>query len=186
MSEPSQLYARIHLSRGRLDEFLNSTVPDPSGDESLLAWLSDAEYYGEPYTPELIRERVVSDARIGAWVDDLMTPAPYGIAMPARNQYDDESQTWTLAALDFSENYDDYIAALAIFREVAKYKDHPGNDGFLIYGFLFEDRHVVAALRIGIGESQFLDEASAASLGSQADVVMDELLAEGAASTEEL
>ena len=103
MSEPSQLYARLHLSRHRLDEFLETTIPDPSGDAELLAWLADAEYYGERFTPDLIRERVNAGITIGAWVDDLMTPAPHGVVMPARNVYDEESQTWTLGALDFSE-----------------------------------------------------------------------------------
>jgi hypothetical protein len=183
VSEPSQLYARVRLSRRRLDEFLATTIPDPSGDAELLSWLADAEYHGERYTPELIRERVVSDMTVGAWVSDLMTPAPHGIVMPARNVYDAQSETWMLAALDFSENYDDYLTALGIFRAVANYKDLPGDDGFLIYGFLFEDSHVVAALQLGIGASQFLDEEAAAPLVAEADVAMEALMAEGAAGT---
>jgi len=161
-------------------------IPDPSGDADLLRWLADAEYYGDRYTPELIRERVATDMTVGAWVDELMAPAPHGVAMPARNEYDGESQTWTLGALDFSENYDDYITALGIFREVAKFKDLPGDDGFLIYGFLFEDGRVVAALQIGTGASQFLEEGSASALVSEADVMMEALMAEGAAGASDL
>ena len=181
MSEPSQLYARLHLSRHRLDEFLETTIPDPSGDAELLAWLADAEYYGERYTPDLIRKRVDAGTTIGAWVDDLMTPAPHGVVMPARNVYDEESQTWTLGALDFSENYDDYLTALAVFRAAANVKDLAGDDGFLIYGYLFEDSHVVAALQVAMGASRFLDEESAAPLVAEADVTMEALMAEGAA-----
>ncbi len=111
-----------------------------------------------------------------------MTPASHGVVMPGRNSYDDEAQTWTLAALDFSENYDDYIAAIAVFREVARYKDLPGEDGFLIYEFLFGDKHIVAALRIEMDVSQFLDEGDAEPLVPEADVAMEALMAEGAAS----
>ncbi len=181
MSEPSQLYARVRLSRHRLDEFLSSAFPDPSDDEEVLTWLSKSSYYGERYTPESIRERVASDSTIGAWVDGLMAPAPHGLAMPGRNSYDDETQTWTLAALDFSENYDDYVAAVAIFREIAKLKDLTGDDGLLVYGFLFENEHVVVALRVAMGMSTFLESSDVEWLLSDANVAMEALIAEGAA-----
>jgi hypothetical protein len=184
LSEPSQLYARIHLSRERLDELLNGAFPDPSGDADVLDWLANAEYYGERYTPELLRERVLSDSTtVGAWVEWLMEPAPYGFAMPARNSYDDATQTWTLAALDFSENYDDFAKAVAIFREAARYKDLPGDDGLLIYGYMFtNDNRVEVALRLQMGASQFLDESDAGALVAEANIVMEELMAEGAAN----
>jgi len=143
----------------------------------------EAEYYGERYTPELIRERTGPFSTVGAWIDWLMEPAA-SFPMPSRNSYDAATQTWTLAALDFSENYDDYIAAVAIFREAAKYKDLPADDGFLVYGFLFESSHVAAALRIEMGESKFLDESETESLVSEADAAMEELIAEGAADGE--
>jgi hypothetical protein len=180
VSEPSQLYARVRLSRARFDGFLNSSFPDPSADGEILAWLGTAEYYGERYTSELIRERVAPGSTIVAWVDELMAPAPYGIAMPGRNSYDDATQTWTLAALDFSENYDDYIAAIAVFREAAKYKDLPGDDGFLIYGFLFENQHVEVAMRIGINSTEFLeDDAETEPFVSEANAAMEALMPEG-------
>jgi hypothetical protein len=184
MSEPSQLYACVRLSRERLDEFLNSAFPDPSGDAEVLDWLAGAEYYGERYTPELLRERVLSDSTtVGAWVDWLMAPAPYGFPMPARNSYDDATHTWTLAALDFSENYDDFAKAVAIFREAARYKDLPGDDGLLIYGYMFTNNNrVEVALRLQMGTSQFLDESASAALVAEANVVMEELMAEGAAN----
>jgi hypothetical protein len=184
LSEPSQLYARIHLSRERLDELLNGAFPDPSGDADVLDWLANAEYYGERYTPELLRERVLSDSTtVGAWVEWLMEPAPYGFATPARNSYDDATQTWTLAALDFSENYDDFAKAVAIFREAARYKDLPGDDGLLIYGYMFtNDNRVEVALHLQMGASQFLDESDAGALVAEANIVMEELMAEGAAN----
>jgi hypothetical protein len=184
MSEPSQLYACVRLSRERLDELLNRALPDPSGDAEVLDWLASAEYYGERYTPELLRERILSDSTtVGAWVDWLTAPAPYGFPMPARNSYDDATQMWTLAALDFSENYDDFAKAVAIFREAARYKDLPGDDGLLIYGYMFtNDNRVEVALRLQMGTSQFLGESDAAALVTEANIVMEELMAEGAAN----
>jgi hypothetical protein len=181
MSEPNQLYARVRLTRPRFDEFLSSAFRDPSEDPDVLAWLSTASYYGDRYTPELIRERISSEPTVSEWVERLLEQAPYGFAMPARNSYDDESQTWTLAVLDFSENYDDYIAAVAVFREIAKYKDLPSDDGMLIYGHLFESDGVQLALRITIGSAKFMGEGEAGELVSEANTVMDELIAQGAA-----
>jgi hypothetical protein len=181
VSEPNQLYARVRLSRQRLDDLLGSAFPDPSEDEDVLGWLSTASYYGERYTPKLIRERISSEPTVREWVDRLLEPASYGFAMPARNGYDDGSQTWTLAVLDFSENYDDYIAAVAVFREIAKYKDLLSDDGMLIYGHLFESDGVQLALRITIGSAKFMGEDEAGELVSEANTVMDELIALGAA-----
>lgn len=180
MSEPNQLYARVHLSRAKFDAFLASKFPDPSGDAEVLAWLSEASYYGDRYTPELIRERISSEPTVGEWVERQLAPAPYGFVMPARSSYDEASQTWTLGVLDFSENYDDYLAAVAVFREVAKYKDVAGDDGMLIYACIFANDDVEVALRIEAGSSRFLTEDGAAALVDEANVTMDELKLEGA------
>jgi hypothetical protein len=180
MSEPNQLYARVHLSRAKLDAFLASAFPDPSEDADVLAWLSKAPYYGDRYTRESIRERISSEATVGEWVERLLEPAPYGFVMPARSSYDEASQAWTLGVLDFSENYDDYLAAVAAFREVAKYKDVPGDDGMLIYACIFANDDVEVALRIKTGWSRFLSDDEAAILVEEANVTMDELKMEGA------
>lgn len=182
MSEPNQLYARVHISRPKLDEFLASPFPDPSGDDAVLQWLSEAQYYGPRYTPETIREQVVSGrTTIAEWVDELMGPGAWGFPMPAANDYDDATQTWTLGVIDFSENYDDYTAAVAVFRAIAKVKDLDGDDGLLIYGCIFENDAVNVALRVERGSSEFLDEASAGWLVAAANVTMDALKAQGAA-----
>jgi hypothetical protein len=182
MSEPNQLYARVHLSRGKFDEFLAARFPDPSEDSEVLAWLSGASYYGDRYTPQSIRERISAEATIGEWVERLLEPAPYGFVMPARSSYDEASQAWTLAVLDFSENYDDYLAAVAVFREAAKYKDLDGDDGMLIYACIFASDDVEVALRIKTGWSRFIIEDEAGVLIEEANVVMDELKMEGAAA----
>jgi len=45
------------------------------------------------------------------------------------NVYGKESETWTLAALDFSEDYDDYLTALGIFRAHRVRRPYEGRDG---------------------------------------------------------
>jgi hypothetical protein len=186
MSEPNQLYGRIHISRERLDAFLASRFPDAAADAGLLEWLEGAEYYGERYTPALIGERVDVDGTVGEWVDDVTEPATHGIVMPSSNVYDGTTQTWTLAVLDFSENYDDYIAAVAVFRAVAAYKDLPSDDAFLIYGYLFEGGAVAAALRIRAGEATFVPEDDAAAFVAEADEAMEALVEEGGEDADEL
>jgi hypothetical protein len=182
MSEPSQLYARVRISGPRLEEFLKSAFPDPSTDESVLAWLSEASYYGSRYTPEKIRAQVVAETTtVGAWVDDLMAPGIYGFPMPCLNAYDDATQTWTIGVLDFSENYDDYTAAVAVFRAIAAFKDVPGDDYMLIYAFLFGSGGIDVALKIVPGTSVFLDESAAAQFVPEANAAMQALMDKGAA-----
>jgi hypothetical protein len=180
VSEPYQLYARVRISRPAFDAFLQSAFPDPSDDEDVLAWLSQAAYYGDRYTPAMIRERISSEETVGDWIDAVTQPAEW-LPTSARNDYDDTLQTWTFAVVTFSENYDDYIAAVAVFREVAKYKDFPGDDGMLIYGHLFENDGVEVALRIATGSSAFVGEEQAAPLIAEANAAMDGLIAQAAA-----
>lgn len=178
MSEPDQLYACVHISRPKLDTFLASVFPDPSSDPAVLDWLAKAQYYGPALTPEKIRENVVAGSTtVAAWVDDVTGPGAWGFTMPVTNEYDDASQMWTLRVLDFSENYDDFIAAVAVFRALAKVKDLPGRDGMLIWGHLFGNG-VHAALQIDSGSSRFLDEDAAQWLVAQGDESMEALKAE--------
>lgn len=182
MSEPCQLFARVRLSRPQLDRFLNSPFPDAAADTEILDWLANASYYGERYTPDSIRERLRGLSSVRAWVEDLEEPA-FGVFMPCASDYDDATQTWTLAVLDFSENYDDFIAAIAAFRALAKFKDLPGDgDGMLIYGYMFEHGYVVTALGIDRGTSRFLDDGAPRGLAVQADAAMESLMAKGAAA----
>src|ERR1700722_8570364 len=104
MSEPNQLYARVHMSRERLDAFLAGRFPDAAADAGLLQWLETAEYYGERYTAALIGERVDLDCTVGEWVEEVTEDASHGVVMPSSNVYDGMTETWTLAVLDFSEN----------------------------------------------------------------------------------
>ena len=183
MSEPNQLYARVRLSRPRFAEFVAAPFPDPSDDPEVLAWLAEAQYYGPRYTPERIRSNVVEGTTtIGAYLESLAGPGAWGITMPCRNSYDEASQTWTLAILDFSENYDDYIAAVAVLRAAAKYKDLPGDDGVVIYGFMFENGFELA-LRIVPGSSHFLPEEQSAVLIEEAAATIQALMDEAAAAS---
>jgi hypothetical protein len=183
MSEPCQLFARVRLSRAQYDRFLKSEFPDPSNDAEVLGWLSNASYYGERYTPDSIRERLRGLSTVGAWVDELVAPSPYGLSVPAANLYDDATQTWTLAVLDFSENYDDFITAIAAFRAIAAFKDVSGDaDGMLIYGYVHEHGYVISALGIDCGTSRFLEDGAPAALVNQADSAMESLMAMGAAA----
>jgi hypothetical protein len=184
MSEPNQLYACLHISRPRFDEFLRSRL-EVETDEPLMTWLSEASYYGERYTPELVRERVPSGATVAQWVHDVTVEGIMGFPMPFRNHYDDATQTWTLGVLDFSENYDDYITAATIFRQASKHKNVAGNDGLLVYGYLFENGAVTLALDVGMGTSRFLSETEAIAFVAEANGVMESLVAEGAAKAGE-
>jgi len=182
MSEPSQLFARLHISRAKYEAFLASPFR-VEVDDALMAWLDEASYYGPRITRESVPERASKYATVREWVDDMVAPGIMSMGLgeiPYRNEYDDATQTWTLAALDFSENYDDYIAAAGAMREAARFKDLPGDDGLVVYGYMFGNGFEFA-VRIDAGASAFLSEEEAAPLVAQADAVMESLMKQGAA-----
>lgn len=182
VSEPRQIFGRLHLSRARFDELCGASFPDVSEDPGVLAWLAAGSYYGPRYTAEIVRERLAEYGSVREWLDAVVAPGAWGFPMPVRNRYDEAECSWTLGVLDFSENYDDYLAAVAVFRLAAAYKDLPGDDGMLIYGYMFGDNEISVALRVDIGQSSFLSEDEAGALVAQADETMEALMAEGAAS----
>lgn len=182
MSEPNQLYVHVHLSRKRFDALIASKFPDVSSDPAVLEWLANASYYGPKYTAETVRERLSDYETVGQWVDAVTGPGVYGFPMPVRNHYDEAEQSWTLGVLDFSESYDDYLAAVAACRAISQFKDLPSEDGMLIYGYMFSGDAVSVALRIRVGEASFITEEEAAPLVAQANVTMKALVDEGAAA----
>ncbi|PZU93182.1 MAG: hypothetical protein DCE90_16750 [Pseudanabaena sp.] len=104
MSEPSQLFVQIQISKSAFDQFLLHKVVPPSQFRDWEDWLSMAEYYGS----KISNETVDTFSRWGFTVDSWLRDWTEGKHSSVINQYDE--QTWTLAVTDFSENYREFIA----------------------------------------------------------------------------
>jgi hypothetical protein len=130
MSEPSSLYARVSLSADAFAAYRASPVARASDYDDWLAWLADKSYSGPRMTAADIAAIAdsVSCTTAGEWIDGV---AGFG----ARSAYDKQAGRWILMAAQFSENYREYIEALAVLRAAGRFKDRGGDDFVLIYPF---------------------------------------------------
>lgn len=127
MSEPSQLFVQIRISKGAFDRFLLHKVVPPSHFGDWEDWLSTAEYYGERITNTTVDN---IDKRAGnwgftvdSWLHDWIERGYPEYSPPIINQYDEQTRTWMLSVPDFSENYGDFIVTLNVIRQIAWFKD---------------------------------------------------------------
>ncbi|WP_008319579.1 hypothetical protein [Leptolyngbya sp. PCC 6406] len=134
MSEPSQLFVQIRISKGAFDQFLLHKVVPPSQFGDWEDWLSTAEYYGDKITNETVDKFSRWGFAVGSWLRDW-TEGKYTDSVI--NQYDEQTRTWTLAVTDFSENYREFIINLNVIRQIALFKDISSKDYVLIIPFFF-------------------------------------------------
>ncbi|MCP8463264.1 hypothetical protein NK553_04805 [Pseudomonas sp. ZM23] len=171
MGEPCQLYLRVAISRERLDEFLRSEAGAATEFEDLRQWLQDHRKWRTPFTwPELceLGEGTCAAAWITGWRGHLRSPAC--------NHYDEATQTWTLAVLEFADSLDWIVGGINVLRRIADFKDLPGTDLLLLYEYLFEQGEVVAAVELTIGHSRILPGEPAPGMLTEANRAMNALL----------
>lgn len=107
-----------------------------------------------------------------AWVDGWRRH----LRSPAWDHYDEATQTWSLAVLEFAESREWVIGALNVLRRIADFKDLPGADYLLIYEYLFEQGSVVVAVELLPGQSRILPRQPPEELTVEANRVMGGLL----------
>lgn len=134
MSEPSSLYARIHLTEAALAAYRAGPPALPSQFDDWQPWLATRQFHGSitgAGIAALTHDGIPTvEEMLTTWLD-----SPYGSA--GREGYDPATQTWSFAILECSENYMDFILALAWLRAIAAHKDLPGDDFILIFPFLW-------------------------------------------------
>lgn len=162
MSEPSQLFVQIRISKEAFDRFLLHKVVPPSHFDDWEGWLSTTEYYGSPITHSTID---TFDKRAGNWNFTINSwlrnwiEADYpDYYPPIINHYDEQTQTWTLAVPEFSENYGNFIVALNTLRQIAWFKNIDSSDYILIFRFFFGDGTEApdAVMKITPNSSEFV------------------------------
>lgn len=172
MSEPNQFFLQVQISRAQRDAFLQSVSAPASQFPDLLAWIAGESYYGEPLTPEAL-DLACAGASPQQWLDGWTQPRQ---AASALNTYDEASQTWTVALLEFDENYTQFVVALAIFSGLAAFKDIDSTDFLLIYGFLYDGGDVTAAMAITRGSARIAPSSPPAEWVSRADETLNAML----------
>lgn len=151
MSEPDSLYLRVRLSKTAYEQYLASPAANAGAFSDWMEWLSRAEMYGPPFTPEKIDQigrragtRSVAQ-EIDAWTANTWAMA--------KSIYDEATETWRFGVLQFSENYQEYIALLPPFRAVCRFKDRPGADFMLLYSHFWDPGCYTALFEFSEGAS---------------------------------
>jgi hypothetical protein len=153
MSEPSSLYLRVTLTQEKRDALMASRIALPKDYDDWMPWLATKKMYGS-VTANDIKKLGASDTEtFGAYINALTREMWTG----ARAQYDAATQRWTLVVLQLSENYLDFIDALAILRAVARYKDLAGDDFILVYPYIWGNAPD-AYVELAQGASKFIAE----------------------------
>lgn len=171
MAQPCQLYLKVSISRPNLEAFLQSEAGSADCFDDFERWLDlNRRWRGNMTWRELCELGQGTTAQ--AWVDGWSRH----LRSPARNLYDEVTQTWNLAVLEFAESREWVIGALNVLRRIADFKDLPGPDHLLIYEYLFEQGNVVATVELLPGQSRILPGEPPAGLTVEADRVMGGLL----------
>ncbi|WP_207885910.1 hypothetical protein [Pseudomonas sp. 30_B] len=171
MAQPCQLYLKVAISRPNLEAFLHSEADSAACFDDFEQWLDiNRRWRGNMTWNELCELGQGTTAQ--AWVDGWSRH----LRSPAWNHYDEATQAWTLAVLEFAESREWVIGALNVLRRIADFKDLPGPDHLLIYEYLFEQGNVVAAVELLPGQSRILPHDPPAGLTVEADRVMGRLL----------
>ena len=152
MSEPDQLYLNVRISRAQRDAFLQAPLQAASQWPDLQDWLARQSYYGDAITPDQLDAFNARIPNAQAWLDTWLAKVHPAFDVA---HYDDATQTWTLALPEFAENVVLYANALAVFRQLADFKDIASTDFLLIFGYFYSD-HVTAALEITQGAARIL------------------------------
>jgi hypothetical protein len=134
VSEPRSLYARVTLGAAALAAWRAAPVGRATDWDDWMPWLAVQSYSGPRMTPaDIAAIARRPDPRLrtnGDWIDAV---AGFG----ARAAYDAATQRWALMVIEYSENYREYIEALAVLRGAARFKDRPGDDFVLIFPYMW-------------------------------------------------
>lgn len=135
MSEADSLYVRVSLSEPGFAAFRQSPLSRPRNYGDWLPWLATRAYVGEKIGQADIEAMdFLEYASVGDYLDSLVADTFFG-RQTARSLHHPSTNRWTLLVMQFSDNYNDFIEALAALRAVAQFKDMPGQDFILIFPY---------------------------------------------------
>lgn len=123
MSDTSQLFAKIKISKTALWDYLNHKTGSPTELSGLNAWLQNKRWEGFEVYWDDIDDQCSKGLIVKDWLESYCSEKNVIINEPFINHYDEASQTWTLALLEFSDNIYEIITALYVLSEIKKFKD---------------------------------------------------------------
>ncbi|NQZ00063.1 MAG: hypothetical protein HRT45_05265 [Bdellovibrionales bacterium] len=133
MSEPSSLYLKAHIKKTELDAFLSSSVQPPSKYSDWADWLATNQMHDGGIGPKDIEQIQFTANNVKHFLDQWLGE----VGNNRFQKYDEESETFELSMLEFSDNYFDCIQVMHVLRELASYKSSETPDYLLIKGYSF-------------------------------------------------
>lgn len=141
--ELDTLYISIQIEKEKLHAFFAAEPIQAIIDENWRQWWDSRQMYHK-ITLETIPS--YSKRRIRDVLDDVLKTNAYG----ATEHYDDEHQHWTFTALHFSENYQEILPMLALFKQLGTYTE----SGFaLIFDWMWGGDTVMAYIDFKEGKA---------------------------------
>lgn len=137
MSEPSSLFARIHLSKENLASFLAAPPKAPVLNDNWINWWNSRRMYSPSPLGEndVFAYQATSNKQIlDFWVEDPGSGTIY--------EYDESTQVLDLGILMFSENFSEMIPMLAFILSLEDYKDDNKDDFAIVYPYFWGDTDV--------------------------------------------
>lgn len=160
MSDISQLYFKIKLSKQALQSYLTHTTASPIELPGLSAWLDQQRYEGVEVYLDDIEDNCSQELLVMNWLKSYCDEQNSVAQEPYINHYDEMSQTWTFALLEFSDNIYEMVTALYVISEIARFKDIESDDCVMIIPYLNGEgtENPIAVLQINMDAVIFKDE----------------------------
>jgi hypothetical protein len=159
MSDVSQLFLKIKLSKQALQDYLSHTTGSPVELSGLSSWLDHQRLNGIEVYIDDIEEQCSSQLEVMNWLQSYCTEQNTAMQEPYINHYDEISQTWTFALLEFSDNIFEIVTALHVISEIAHYKDIESDDFVMIIPYLNGEgtENPMAVMQINMDNVAFKD-----------------------------
>lgn len=153
MSEPSSLFAKIHISKDSFDNFLKAKPTTPKLDNNWIEWWNCKEMYGKTDLQErdvYCYEKPTNESIINSWKEAKHTFT--------FSDYDLGNEIWHFGIILFSENYSEMIPGLAFIKSVAEFKKEHDNDFAIVYNYIWGDKDIHSYINYESGKGLFDNE----------------------------
>lgn len=139
MSEPSALFAKIHISKEKFAEFLKGKPAKPSIDDDLLAWWESRKMHSKSaLTEKCFFENTLptNEEVINSWKEEVETIT--------FSDYDPVQELWIYAINLFSQNFLEILPTLIFLKSVESYKQANDDDFAMVFDYFWGDEGVMA------------------------------------------
>lgn len=157
MADCHSLYLQVHIQPQQLQAFLNSPVQDTPVDADWRSWWQSRSAIA-PY--ELVAVPKFPEASYRQVIHNILSDKQ----RMARQYYNNQTQSWELAALQYAENYVEILPLLALVKTLATFTVAGSGGAALLVDYLWGDRNVMAYLRIEDRKAFFTPFKSTAEL----------------------